>query len=64
MNAKLRDAILERLGESSTWQGVGFLLTLLGARWAAGMDWGGAAALGGTVSALIKSVLPDNLKEQ
>ena len=59
---RLRDTLLDRLGESSTWQGLGFLLTLLGARWAGSLDWGAAAALGGTVSAIIKSMLPDTLK--
>ena len=63
MNAliKLRDTILARMGESSTWQGIGFLVTLSGARWSQNLDWGSAAALGGTVSALIKAVLPDSL---
>lgn len=54
--------LLARMGESSTWQGLGFLVTLCGGRWGAELDWGAAAALGGTVSALIKSVLPDNLR--
>ena len=57
----LRDTILARMGESSTWQGIGFIVTLSGARWSQNLDWGSAAALGGTVSALIKAVLPDAL---
>jgi hypothetical protein len=61
---RLRETVLSRMGESSTWQGIGFLAVLLGARWAQGLDWGAAAALGGTVSALIKSVLPDNLEDK
>ena len=58
---KLRDTVLARMGESSTWQGIGFIVTLSGARWSQNLDWGSAAALGGTVSALIKAVLPDAL---
>lgn len=54
--------ILDRLGESSTWQGLGFLAAVCGARWAANLDWGGAAALGGAVSAAIKTFFPDVAK--
>lgn len=64
MNTRVQTAInfaLDRLGEASTWQGVGFIATLAGAKWAANLDWGSAAALGGTVSALIKAVFPDKL---
>lgn len=61
---KLRETVLARMGESSTWQGIGFLAVLCGARWAQGLDWGSAAALGGTVSAIIKSVLPDDMADK
>ena len=54
---------LDRMGELSTWQGFGFVLGLCGAKWAVGLDWGGAAALGGTISAGIKVAFPDKLKE-
>lgn len=62
MKAKLRlvlDVFLARLGEQSTWQGIGFLIALTGSKFGAGMDWGPAAALGGSVSALVKTLLPD-----
>jgi hypothetical protein len=48
-----------RLTEPSTWQGIGFLLTLAGAKWAANLDWGMAAGLGGIASAALKIVFPD-----
>lgn len=54
--------VLDRMDEASTWQGLGFLAGLLGAHWAANLDWGGAAALGGTISAGVKAVFPDSLK--
>lgn len=62
MKIKIRaalDILLARLGEQSTWQGIGFLVTLTGSKFGAGMDWGPAAALGGSVSAVIKTLLPD-----
>lgn len=62
MNQKLRaalDVALARLGEASTWQGIGFLVALTGSKFGANMDWGPAAALGGAVSAIIKTILPD-----
>ena len=62
MKLKLRaalDVLLARLCEQSTWQGIGFLVTLTGSKFGAGMDWGPAAALGSGVSALVKIVLPD-----
>ena len=55
--------ILNRIGEASTWQGVGFICGLLGAKNFANLDWGSAAAFGGTISAGIKAVFPDKLKE-
>jgi hypothetical protein len=50
---------LDRLGEPSTWQGIGFLVTLTGSKLGFGLDWGQAAGLGGAVSASIKMLLPD-----
>lgn len=55
----LIDVILARLGEQSTWQGIGFLVGMTGSKFGAGLDWGPAAALGGTISALVKTLLPD-----
>src|SRR5258708_3875081 len=48
-----------RLQEQSTWQGIGFLVGLTGAKWGIGMDWGAAAGLGGIISAVLKIVFPD-----
>jgi hypothetical protein len=48
-----------RLSEPSTWQGIGFLVTLTGAKVGAGLDWGQAAGLGGVVSAALKMNFPD-----
>lgn len=64
MNQRLQVAILfilDRLGEASTWQGVGFILSASGAKWAANLDWGSAAFVGAMVSAFIKTVFPDKL---
>lgn len=55
----LLDVLLARLGEQSTWQGIGFLVALTGSKFGAGIDWGPAAAIGGSVSALVKTLLPD-----
>lgn len=49
----------ERLKEPSTWQGIGFLVALTGAKIGVGMDWGQAAGLGGIISAAIKMAFPD-----
>lgn len=48
-----------RLSEPSTWQGIGFLVALTGAKYGAGMDWGQAAGLGGILSAALKMIFPD-----
>jgi len=60
---KRTQAVLEfiaaRLSEPSTWQGIGFIVALSGAKLGAGMDWGQAAGLGGVVSAALKMVFPD-----
>ena len=58
VNTKLNDLyhfFLDRLGEPSTWQGIGFIVALFTSRYQ-GMDWGQGAAVGGFVSALIKTV--------
>lgn len=59
---QLIDYALARMAETSTWQGFGFIATLAGAKWGAALDWGAAAALGGVVSSLIKTLFPDVLK--
>jgi len=59
---KLLNAVrymLDRLGERDTWQGIGFVVGLLGGHHGAGLDWGQAAGLGGTISAGIKMLLPE-----
>jgi hypothetical protein len=66
MKERIRPAVeylAARLGEASTWQGIGFCLTLAGAKWAANLDWGQAAGLGGIVSALLKIIFPDPVKQ-
>lgn len=65
MNQRIRNAaeyLAARLSEASTWQGIGFCLTLAGAKWAGNLDWGQAAGLGGIVSAALKIVFPDPAK--
>lgn len=54
--------LLDRLGEASTWQGIGFLVVLCGGKFGANLDWGQAAGLGGALSASIKMFLPDSAK--
>ena len=54
--------IAARLSEPSTWQGIGFICALFGAKFGVGLDWGQAAGLGGTLSAIIKMVVPDPAK--
>ena len=53
---------LDRLKEPSTWQGIGFIVSLTGSKMGLGLDWGQAAGLGGAVSAMIKMFLPDAKK--
>jgi hypothetical protein len=48
----------DRASEPSTWQGVSFILGLLGSHYA-NLDWGQAAALGATLSGLLKIFTPD-----
>lgn len=59
---KYIDYTLDRLGEPSTWQGIGFIVGLTGSKFGLGLDWGQAAGLGGSISALIKMSLPDTSK--
>lgn len=59
MYRKVGAFILARLSEASTWQAIGFLLALCGSHYGANIDWGQGAALGGTISAVIKAVFPD-----
>lgn len=60
---RMIDYWLARLGESSTWQGLGFVLALFGSKFGAGMDWGQAAAAGGAISGFLKLFLPDQVKK-
>ncbi|OHE79017.1 MAG: hypothetical protein A3F67_10925 [Verrucomicrobia bacterium RIFCSPHIGHO2_12_FULL_41_10] len=48
--------LLDRLGEPSTWQGIGFLCTVLTGRYI-DLEWGQIAVLGGIVSATLKIFL-------
>lgn len=62
MENKLNKAFryfLDRLGEQSTWQGIGFIACLFFGKYLGGLDWGQAAGLGGAISASIKMLLPD-----
>lgn len=60
---ELKQYILSRLEETSTWQGIGFLVSLTGCKLGMGMDWGQAAGLGGIISAVIKAAFPDKVKK-
>jgi hypothetical protein len=57
--AKVREYAADRLKEASTWQGIGFVVTLTCGREYGSLDWGQAAGLGGAVSAAIKMFFPD-----
>ena len=58
---KVGSYALDRLGEPSTWQGVGFVVAASGSKFGLGMDWGQAAALGGFLSAAVKMALADDV---
>lgn len=58
---KIAAYLAARASEASTWQGVAFILTLAGSRYA-NMDWGQCAALGATLSGIIKILFPDGGK--
>jgi hypothetical protein len=65
MKERIRTAmefLAARLSEQSTWQGIGFLVALTGAKYGANMDWGQAAGLGGIMSAVLKMTFPDQKK--
>lgn len=67
MNQRLETIIeylLDRMEESSTWQGVGFILAAIGCKFGVHLDWGQAAFVGGFVSGLIKSIFPDVFKKK
>jgi hypothetical protein len=53
--------ILDRLGEKTTWQALGFIISVLVSKELALFDWGQAAVIGGGVSAVIKMLLPDDV---
>lgn len=65
----LAAAILDRLSESSTWQGLGFLLTFAGIKLGTGFELSdpqalaGATAAGALVSAVLKIFLPDSWRK-
>jgi len=61
MSKKIVQFILARLEEPSTWQAIGFVVALTGSRFGADLDWGKGAALGATVSAILKMVIPDDV---
>ncbi|MBV8633031.1 MAG: hypothetical protein JO002_00935 [Burkholderiaceae bacterium] len=50
--------LAERAAEPGTWQGIAFVLTLAGSKYAE-LDWGRCATLGGIASAAIKIIFPD-----
>jgi len=61
MNNKLKILLVylaQRASEPSTWRGVAFLLTVAGSKYAT-LNWGEAACVGSTVSAMMKIVFPD-----
>jgi hypothetical protein len=61
--------LLDRLAESSTWQGLGFLVTFAGLQLGTGANLqdpaalAGATAAGALVSALLKLLLPDSWRK-
>lgn len=55
--------LVDRAAEKSTWQAISFLLGLFGSHYA-NLDWGQAAAVGATLSALLKGGLPDAVQSQ
>jgi hypothetical protein len=65
MKQRIRSALeflAARLSEPSTWQGIGFIVGLTGAKFGYGADWGQAAGLGGIISAVLKMIFPDAKK--
>lgn len=51
-----------RLGENSTYQGIGFIAGLFGSHYAQ-LDWGQCTAIGAIISAALKITLPDLFKQ-
>ena len=56
----IKQFLIDRLSESSTWQGLAFILTIVGSHYGANFGIAGATAAGGLVSATIKILFPDN----
>jgi len=62
--------LLDRLSESSTYQGLAFLGMFLGAKYVSDAPWtdpatlAGATALGALVSAALKILLPDSWRKE
>ena len=54
----LLEYIQDRLLEPSTYQGMAFLLTLAGSRYA-NLNWGEATSIGAGISAILKILLKD-----
>lgn len=63
MKEKIIKFTYERLRETSTWTGLGFVLTALGCKFAADLPWEQATGFGCFVSAGIKMVFPDIVKK-
>lgn len=61
MKYQIRDFVLERLHESSTYQAIGFMLTFFGMREFTENDLVNATAIGALVSAIIKLLIPDKV---
>lgn len=55
---KIMGVMASLLSERSTWQGIGFFLGAFVSKDLAGLDWGAAAFIGASLSALLK-LLPD-----
>lgn len=55
----LRNFILERLRERSTWVAAGFVFSALGMKFAAELDWDKASSLGLVLASIIQMVWPD-----
>jgi hypothetical protein len=62
MNPKFETLIAylsARASERSTWEGVGFLLTLAGSKWGINLPLDQCVTIGATVSGAIKIIWPD-----
>lgn len=56
--------IAARLQKPSTWQAIGFIVGLFGAKYGADFDWGQGSAVGGLISAIIKAIVPEPVLAQ